>query len=339
MYVCYLDASKAFDRVNHWILFGKLLDRNVPNIIIRIIFIWYTHQTFIVRWGSTLSQGFNVSNGVRQGGIIFPYFFILYINDLSLHLTKSAVGCYINDTCVNHLIYADDAVLIAPSPAALQKLIFVCQNFALNHDISFNVKKTVCSCFKPKSLKVIYVPPFFLDGKCLNFVSCQKYLGVFLCENFTDDKDIMRQTRYIYARGNSLIRKFRDCSSEVKTQLFKSYCAAFYCSSLWCKFKNGTFAKLKVAFKRIYRYLHNIKCGSITGFMLQDNCDPIDVILRKLINSFRSRVLKSENLIVCLVVESMHFRSSMLNQRWSKFYIHFLLSCCFLIMFCLHTCT
>jgi hypothetical protein len=52
--------------------------------------------------------------------------------------------------------------------------------------------------------------------------------------------------------------------------------------------------------------------------MLQDNCDPIDVILRKLINSFRSRVLKSENLIVCSVVESMHFRSSMLNQRWSK---------------------
>jgi exonuclease III len=318
VYVCYLDASKAFDRINHWILFHKLLDRNVPNIIVRLIYTWYTQQNFIIRWGNTLSQGFNVSNGVRQGGILSPYFFNLYINDLSVCLTKREVGCFINDTCVNHLIYADDAVLIAPSPAALQKLVDVCHDFASKHDISFNVKKTVCSCFKPKSLKDIYVPSIYLGGNCLRYVNCQKYLGVFLHEDFSDDRDIVRQTRYIYARGNSLIRKFKDCSPEVKTQLFKSYCTAFYCSSLWSNFKTATFTKLKVSFKRVFRNLHNIKSGSTTGFMLQLNCDPIDVILRKYINSFRNRLFKSDNVIICAIRESMDFSSSSINELWVK---------------------
>ena len=67
VYACYIDASKAFDRVNHWHLFDKLLDRNVPKCIVRLLMIWYTSQTFIVRWGPVYSDHFTVRNGVRQG--------------------------------------------------------------------------------------------------------------------------------------------------------------------------------------------------------------------------------------------------------------------------------
>ena len=44
VYVCFLDASKAFDRLNYWVLFRKLLDRGVPNIFIRLFCYWYLHQ-------------------------------------------------------------------------------------------------------------------------------------------------------------------------------------------------------------------------------------------------------------------------------------------------------
>ena len=54
MYVTMLDASKAFDKVNHSKLFGKLIDRGCPAFIVRILYHWYGTQQFTIRW----CQGF-----------------------------------------------------------------------------------------------------------------------------------------------------------------------------------------------------------------------------------------------------------------------------------------
>ena len=73
VYVCFLDASKAFNRINHWTLFSKLIDRNVNHIYVRILMYWYCNQMFCVKWVTTFSEYFTVSNGVRQGGIMSPF--------------------------------------------------------------------------------------------------------------------------------------------------------------------------------------------------------------------------------------------------------------------------
>ena len=89
IYLCFMDDSKAFDKVNHWHLFNKLLNRGVPVYVVRMLLHWYTYQDFIVRWNNTLSASFKVSNGVRQGGILSPKLFSVYIDDLSKILSKS----------------------------------------------------------------------------------------------------------------------------------------------------------------------------------------------------------------------------------------------------------
>jgi len=49
VFLCYVESAKAFDRVNFWCLFDKLLKRHVPIVFVRFLMIWYCTQEFIVR--------------------------------------------------------------------------------------------------------------------------------------------------------------------------------------------------------------------------------------------------------------------------------------------------
>ena len=215
LYLCFIDASKAFDRVEHCTLFQKLLKRQLPKVIVRFIYQWYSTQHFIIKWGETLSVPFTVTNGVRQGGVLSPALFNVYIDDLSESLSKTNVGCNMNGVTMNHLVYADDTVLLATSPAALQKLLNSCEEYADSHDIIYNVTKTYCMCIKPKCFKNLTVPDVFLNGRILKYIPVQKYLGCAISNNFNDDLDIERHIRYVYSTGNSLVRNFKLCSDEV----------------------------------------------------------------------------------------------------------------------------
>ena len=182
-----MDASKAFDRVNHWTLFKKMIDSGMPPIFVRLIVTWYCEQHACVRWGSTLSPKFNVSNGVRQGGILSPLFFNLYMDKLSVTLSKTKVGCALGKTMVNHLAYADDLVILSPSAKGLQKLLNICSEYGQEHDIMFNHKKTECMYFPVKGRALINVPKVFLNLQLLRWVPKYKYLGTILTDDLSDD--------------------------------------------------------------------------------------------------------------------------------------------------------
>ena len=62
-----------------------------------------------------MSSGFKVTNGVHQGGILSPYLFCTYADKFSRMLNNVNAGCFVGASLVNHLMYADDLVLLAPS--------------------------------------------------------------------------------------------------------------------------------------------------------------------------------------------------------------------------------
>ena len=94
-----------------------------------------------VKWGSLTSDLFYVSNGVRQGSILSPHFFNVYVDDLSSQLNKLKVGCVLGDSIINHLLYADDIALISPSSAGLKKLLTVCEKFGKENNMLFSASK------------------------------------------------------------------------------------------------------------------------------------------------------------------------------------------------------
>ena len=81
-----------------------------------------------VRWGNTYSTGFCVTNGVKQGGIILPTFFNLYMDDLSLKLNCTGIGGYIGTSFMKHLCYADDLCLISLSSSGMQHFLIIVKN-------------------------------------------------------------------------------------------------------------------------------------------------------------------------------------------------------------------
>ena len=207
VYSCFLEASTAFDRVNHWMLFRKLLNRGVPVVLIRILLYWYRTQTLCIKWGSTTSECFNVSNGVRQDGILSPYLFIVYIDDLNNMLNSAGIGCHIHNCCINHVFYVDDICVIAPSPSGLQGLLNICAKFGLENYVEYNPIKSLCMVFKPRSFN-LKCPDIYMNVNKLAYVKEAKYLGVIICNDLKDDGDILRHLRNFYARSNSISEHF-----------------------------------------------------------------------------------------------------------------------------------
>ena len=82
-----------------------------------------------------------------------------------------------------------------------------------------------------------------------------KYLGHIICSDLSDDEDMIRQRRYLYAQGNVLSRRFHMCSINVKNTLFRTFCTPCH---LWWNYKAQSFHKLKVTFNNAFRMMHNL---------------------------------------------------------------------------------
>ena len=58
VFVAFLDASKTFDRIDHWLLSKKLIDNRIPLFIIKLLVCWYSTQQMQIRWGNTTTSSF-----------------------------------------------------------------------------------------------------------------------------------------------------------------------------------------------------------------------------------------------------------------------------------------
>ena len=212
-----------------------------------------------VRWGACIADSFNVTNGVRQGGILLPQFFNIYIDGLSDILNKSSIGGSIGGKRINHMLYADDLCIVSLSSAGLRQLLSICDQYCAMNSVTFNVKKSVCMFFRCSMNKICDITNVVLSGNIIDYVHKTKCLGVLLCSDMKTPIDVCCQTSKFYAQANTLLRNFRFCSDDVKCMLFRSFCTNMYCSPLWFNSTSSSIKKLKTSYNGALRRLLLIK--------------------------------------------------------------------------------
>ena len=82
-----------------------------------------------VKWNNVTSRAFDIPTGTKQGGILSPDFFALYMDDLIQILRSSGYGCQVIQIIIACIFFADDVVLMSPSRHGLQQLLDICMEY------------------------------------------------------------------------------------------------------------------------------------------------------------------------------------------------------------------
>ena len=251
VYCSFLDASKAFDRLVHAGLFIKLLNRQVPLTFLNIIIMWYSNLECRVRWGDAMSGWFCIEAGVRQGGILSPIFYCIYVDDLVSILSDIGIGCYLRKTFLSILLYADDMALLAPSLKGLQTLLSATERYCQEWDILLNAKKTKNMIFG----KSCQVPNLILDGKDIQWVQSWTYLGVTLISHKTFNCSIDAKVKSFYRCANAILRIDGRSDEIVMLHLLESHCVSIltYATEVIHIADRDERRRLRVAYNSIFR--------------------------------------------------------------------------------------
>lgn len=293
VFCTFLDATKAFDRLHYCKLFKLLVKRELPACIIRVLVNLYTQNSVRVAWGGAVSEYFAAVNGVKQGAVLSPVLFCVYIDDLLLELSKAGTGCYIGSNFVGALAYADDIVLVAPTATALRKLLAICEDYAQEYCISFNAVKTKCLVVIPKSRRFLFEhldnTVFSIDNKPISFVKSFTHLGHIITSELTDDADVIKRCSDFIGQVNNTVCFFRKLRSFVQNNLFRSYCTSYYGCELW-RLSNRNIDNLCVAWRKSLRRIWHLPQHTHCYFLpIIGQCLPIyDEICRRSINFVRS---------------------------------------------------
>jgi len=278
VYCAFLDASKAFDKVLTYGLITKLIKRSVPLAFIRILVSWYSSLHCAVTWNSVVGVPFQIFCGVRQGGILSPLLFAVYVDDLIDELRKCGCGLYIGSVFTGALLYADDIALLACSCLGLQKLINVCTDYGLQWDICFNPTKSQIICFggRHPERELIYI-----GDKTITWSERVKYLGCYFKCN-TGEVDPSCPVGKFYGSFNNIINVLGSKRDEMLTvHLVKTYClpSLLYGCETW--YLNTSDARsVDVAWNNAFRKIFNgFWRDSVKPIQFYCQCLPVTMLI------------------------------------------------------------
>jgi hypothetical protein len=238
LYAAFLDAEKAFDRV--WIdgLLWKLDQIGVRGKYWNVVSSLYTDMNSCVLYNGHMSDTFPILQGTRQGGVLSPWLFLLFINELLSDLSKTKAGLHMGglDCCAP--TQADDITLLALSKVGLDVLLSCCHDYARKWRLTFNPTKSVVVVFnEPKTRKPCR--SWQLGDYTLQEVLSTTHLGCILTSDLSPTVNVSKACQK--ARGSFL--GFVNCGLHgegfhplTSLKIYNSVVlpSALYGCEMWC---------------------------------------------------------------------------------------------------------
>ena len=171
-YTCFVDMAKAFDRVNRDILFIKLANIGISGNMLESFKTVYADCKASVSMNASYTDFFSITSGVKQGDVISPTLFSIFIYDLVKGIKRLDLGVEIgSDFKVSILLFANDIVLIAPSELNLQLMLNYLSKWCIENQMEVNINKTKIVHFRETNREI-----FILVTAILMFV---KQMNIF----------------------------------------------------------------------------------------------------------------------------------------------------------------
>lgn len=242
LFMAFIDLTKAFDTVNRETLWEIMRISGCPPKYVNIVRQFHDGMNARVTMGTQESAPFGVGSGVRQGCVMAPVLFNMYLVCVTTLLRRTVQdrsgitidfrldGSLFNirkfqartKTSADHILelqYADDCALVAQSPEALQYVLTTATDIYTRLGLTVNIRKT--EVLSQWSGGAPPNPPVFqITNENLTSVPSFKYLGSYLSSNTHLDEEIQHRIRQAAAAFNQLsTRVYQNKNLKISTKM------------------------------------------------------------------------------------------------------------------------
>ena len=259
-HVCMLDTSKAFDRVILLTLFRKLHNGSMCPLFLRFLIHSYCNQKMRLNRTDLYLELSAPAIRVKQGGVLSPLLFTVYLDQLILAIKESGIGCHLNGMFVGAFIYADDVTLLALTSMALKAMLSTCTDLAASHNLLFNASKSKCMYFNDVGSQLQNTVKFM--GRQIEYVDYTDLLGVSVTSTIKE-RNVNSSVQKFYCRVNNVLYHFNDLPCDIKAKLLDSYCLNVYGSQLWNYSKHDVdmfFTPWRKSIRRLWKISNTTHC-------------------------------------------------------------------------------
>jgi hypothetical protein len=270
LYACFVDFRKAFDSVWRNALLLKLLNYGIRGDFYSLIKHMYSNTISCVKLPAGLSDTFRMELGIRQGDCLSPILFNLFINDIGEIFNDKSSPVSLGTFKLNHLLYADDLVLLSETKEGLQHCLNKLEKYANTWNLEVNTSKTKAVVFQKYGRKANY--DFHLGQTQISCTSTYNYLGV-LFENNCSYKQTAAELRAKATKASfsllSTLRSHDYMDTKLHLNLFDKLIKPIstYACEIWLPYqfyktiKNENYNYDSLPFER----LHLMFCKYVLG--------------------------------------------------------------------------
>jgi len=242
VYTCFLDAAKAFDTVWHHGLFFKLFRFGVQGKLWRVIMNCYHEPESCVVENGICSPWFSIYQGVRQGGVLSTWLYLLYIDELLKSLVELGVGAKLDDVECGSPCHADDLTLVTLAKYGLDEMMLCSFRYSIKWRYEYNSEKCIVMVFGETAQEWERLKDnrkWTLGPKPVNEAASHTHLGILQDKYRSSTKTAITAAQKLKKTLMSILgpglqpHKFNPISSN---RIYRTVCLprALYGSELWC---------------------------------------------------------------------------------------------------------